>query len=47
MGLAMTGMSKPVVKKVHADGDSRGHRIAHKEYFAEQALQMVLDHMQD
>ena len=47
LGLAMSGMPKPVVKKVQADGDSREHRIAHKEYFAEEALQMVLDHIED
>lgn len=47
LGLAMSGWPKPIVKKVHADGDSREHRVAHKEYFAEEALQMVLDHMDE
>lgn len=47
LGLAMSGWPEPIVKKVKADGDSREHRVAHKEYFAEQALQMVLDHMDD
>ena len=47
LGLAMTGLEGPVVKKVHADGDSREHRIEHKDYFAEQALQMVMEHLSD
>ena len=47
LGMAMSGWSEPIVKKVHADGDSREHRVAHKEYFAEQAIQMVLDHLDD
>lgn len=45
LGLAMSSMKEPVVKKVHAAGNSREHRIEHKEYFAEQALQMVMEHL--
>ena len=41
----MSSMKEPVVKKVHAAGNSREHRIEHKEYFAEQALQMVMEHL--
>ena len=47
LGMAMSGWPEPIVKKVHADGDSREHRVAHKEFFAEEALQMVLDHLDD
>ena len=45
MGIAMSSMDEPVVKKIHAEGDSREHRIQHKEHFAEQALQMVMEHL--
>ena len=45
LGIAMSSMKDPVVKKVHADGNSRDHRIQHKDYFAEQALQMVMEHL--
>lgn len=45
LGLAMSSMDEPVVKKVHAAGDSREHRVEHKDYFAEQALQMVMEHL--
>lgn len=41
----MTGMKEPVVKKVHADGNTREHRVQHKDFFAEQALQMVMEHL--
>lgn len=45
LGIATSSMDGPVVKKVHADGDSREHRVQHKDYFAEQALQMVMEHL--
>ncbi len=45
LGIATSSMKGPVVKKVHADGDSREHRVQHKDYFAEQALQMVMEHL--
>jgi nicotinamide mononucleotide (NMN) deamidase PncC len=45
LGIATSSMKDPVVKKVHADGDSREHRVQHKDYFAEQALQMVMEHL--
>lgn len=45
LGIATSSMNGPVVKKVHADGDSREHRVQHKDYFAEQALQMVMEHL--
>jgi len=38
-------MKEPVVKKVLAAGCSREHRVQHKDYFAEQALQMVMEHL--
>ena len=45
LGIAMSSLKEPIVKKVHADGDSREHRVQHKDFFAEQALQMVMEHL--
>ena len=45
LGLAMSSLKEPVVKKVLAAGSSREHRMQHKDYFAEQALQMVMEHL--
>ena len=41
----MSSLKEPVVKKVLAAGCSREHRVQHKDYFAEQALQMVIEHL--
>ena len=41
LGVAVSGR-EPTVVKVHADGHDPLDRVKHKEYFAQEALKLVL-----
>ena len=45
LGLAMSNRTDPIVRKVHADEDGPVKRKQHKDFFAQQSLMLIMEHL--